>query len=701
MNFEYNKNIKNKIFKYDNINFNKILKSIFADEDYTAYIISDKKIGIINKNTILNNNYKDYINYNHPIIDPTKQSQKEIYNIALENNSFVFPIVNNGKIISEYIIKDKPTSIFSMDLNRWTLLYKNNSKIYNLLTFQKRHKIYITGSFGNTILEYLKKYNKFDCQILDKAFVSFKKALKEKCLIIDTDDGLSELKQKIVSYFKVCNKSNADYITLYNLTNESEALFFKSYIENNNIQTSFFVFPDIDKFTNLNIDEQFRIKFDKHYRFYYNNMNTPQIKSLVKKVFNETYSKKFIKSRDSLSGLIFKDGICCLQDNSNPFCKAFNGKRFTAFKTSYYKNCLSMFGACLVYGATVDDEHTIASYLQKLINDNLKDYEVNNYGARNLSVFESFRIATNLHSNPDDQFIFVIIEEEYEILKKFGFNKFFNFIQMFNKENLHDYFLDEPMHCNHIGMQKCAEYIYDNIQESLKIKSSVNQSNVQKGNKFNQKINEIATRIQEYINYLSQYKVDKEYCSLVLMHANPFTMGHYKLVEYASKHSDHVYVMLALNSGMFEPDDVAEMSTIACKDLKNVTVIRDRTDIIPRELFLPGYFERDDNPNGSGDTMGFIDFIGKVIKPALNIKERFLGSEPIDIFTKKMNEESHKNLPKYGIKSTEIPRFCNKQGIPYSAKTVRNALKRNDWATIENMVPPITAKILKKYKGLV
>ena len=167
MNFEYNKNIKNKIFKYDNINFNKILKSIFADEDYTAYIISDKKIGIINKNTILNNNYKDYINYNHPIIDPTKQSQKEIYNIALENNSFVFPIVNNGKIISEYIIKNKPTSIFSMDLNRWTLLYKNNSKIYNLLTFQKRHKIYITGSFSNTILEYLKKYNKFDCQILD------------------------------------------------------------------------------------------------------------------------------------------------------------------------------------------------------------------------------------------------------------------------------------------------------------------------------------------------------------------------------------------------------------------------------------------------------------------------------------------------------------------------------------------------------
>jgi len=704
------KDIETHIIQKNKINLHNIIINTFLDNDYITYVYDKNKfIGVINKNSLINfdKDINKIINLKYPTLKKGNIDYNNIYNLALENNAFNIPIIENEKIIKEYVIKDRPLSLFSMNKDRWQILYSENKKVSDYIKYKKTKLICICGSFSNDIKAYIdKSFPEYKTYTIDNSYQAFLKAIDNNALIIDTNDELKDLKTKILRcQNNLSNKENhSEYLTLYELCNFAELLYFKKFIMKNQIETNFFIFPNVETFKNLSQQEQYRIKFDKHYRYYYNNLQNDEILNLVKKVFGNTYSKEFIKSRNQLSGLEFKNGICYLQNNNNPFCKAINGTRYTTDKNSYYKNCIALFGACLAYGAMVDDSHTIASCLQRLINANIKDYEVYNYGARNLSLFESIRIATNLKLSKKDKMCFIIIEPEYEVLKNFDFkNNFFNFQEMFDEEkDMHDYFLDEPMHCNHICSEKLSNFIYNKIGNNLENKlSRSNSDTISKENLFKIKMNEIQERIDKYIEYLRQYHVDKDYCSLVLMHANPFTTGHYKLVEYASKNSDHVFVMLALESGMFNSEDVFEMASTACKDFNNVTVIKDRTDIIPRQLFLPGYFERDDNPNGSGNTLGFIDFIGKVIKPALNIKERFLGSEPVDVFTRNMNKESAENLPKYGIKSTEIPRFETPEGIPYSAKTVRNALKRKDWETIKQMVPPITEKLLHKYEDLI
>ncbi len=700
MNFkinEYNQ-IKNRVIQLSQINIFELTKEIFQDPSLIFFITkNDNYWGIINKNSVLSENF---IDTSYPVINDMEKIN-EFANIAIGKQLSRLPIIKDNKLVGECEIIEKITSLFSMSLERWNTLYSQNTIISDYLKYKKYSKIFFCGDFAKNIYEYTKSYLKdTKLQIIDDSLQTFlQSTLEENSLIIDTNSHLEKLKHGITSFQCLSNHYVAAFTTLYELCNQAELYFYvHSKLSN---QAFYFVFPNTDKFTNLSLQEQYRISFDHHYRYYYNHMDNPEIEKLVKKVFGTMYSEDFIKSRNELSGLEFKNGVCSLVDSKNPLCRAFNGIRFTTDKTMYYKHCICMFGACTVYGATVDDQHTLASSMQRLINENKQDYEMYNYGARNLSIYESLRILRTLHLTDDDKIIFLLLEEEQKQLEFYNVSNIFSLEQFFNSLTIHDYFLDEPMHCNHICMELLAKFIYSKIKNQLIMKGNSTQKiKVQLENEFKNQINSLENQIKLYQDYLRQFKVEKDYCSIVLMHANPFTLGHYKLVEYASKHSDHVFAMLALNDGMFAPDDVYEMAVESCKNLTNVTVIKDRTDIIPRTLFLPGYFERDDNPDVCGNTLGFIDFIGTVIKPALNIKERFLGSEPVDKFTQKMNEDSAKYLPKYGIKSTEIPRFENEDGIPYSAKTVRNALKRKDWTLIKKLVPPATEKILHKYEDM-
>lgn len=706
MDFKINEleNFKDRIIELKDLNVKSVLKNIFLDSSYTVYVLKNNKyIGTVNLKSLLNFDLNNIVDDNHLILNGEDVlNATEIFNHALTNNTFNFPIKIKGEIKKEYVVLERPKSLFSMDKERWKTLYLKNTKLSDYIN-SKYSVIAVCGSFATEITSYIKENCKnIKCNIISNSYEDFKSAVEKNVLIIDTNDELKELKTKLCNFINITNGKSCEYISLYDLCNNAELYYFKEFSEKTKVKSYFFLFPDVDTFINLNQQEQFRISFDKHYRYYYERLNSPEILSLVQKVFGDMYSDEFIKSRNHLSGLEFKNGICRLQDSNNIYCRASNGTRYTTDKSSYYRNCICTFGACFVYGATVDDSHTLASCLQRKINKEFMDYEIYNYGARNLSLYESLRIAYNLHLSEEDKLIFILTKYDYDAIKGLGY-PVVNLKEMFDAEkDLHDFFLDEPIHCNHIATEKISNFIFEKIKSDLKLKINANSEKpVQRENLFVKQFDENDEQVKKYIEYLRSFKVDKKDCAIVLMHANPFTLGHYKLVEYATKRHEHVYVMVAIESNIFCPEDIFNMVNESCKDFDNVTVIRDRSDLINRQLFLPGYFDRDDNPNASGNTLGFVDFIGTIIKPALEVNIRYMGSEPVDAITQNMNREMIEHLPKYGMSAVEIPRFETENKIPYSAKTVRNALKRKDWETIKQMVHPAAQKILKKYEDLI
>ena len=707
MNFEIknSKQLKNNIIDISAINISDIIHNIFFDPDYTIYTTKqDKYFGTINKTSLINNFFDQFksINQNYPVIDQNLiEKFQEIHQLATENQVKKLPIVIDGKINGEYYFLDSPLSIFSMNEERWEKLYSKNTKSIEYINSLNVKKICVCGKFGKSIVDYIKSYN-IQCDFIDNSYDTFCHAVKNYDFIIDVDYENFEFKKSILAMFQALNqeKISTKYINLYDFCNNVELFCFAKMFAQNKTKMFFFEFPAVDTFKNLNQQEKYRIAFDKSYRYYYANKNMPEIKNLLKKVLKKDYSDDFIKSRNFMAGLEFKNGICRLLDSNNDYCRSFNGQRQTTDIISYYDNNIYCFGACFMYGAVVSNEYTFPSCMQRLMNKYNKNYQLHNFGARNLLIPEIVRIINTLKINSNDILLFVLTSHEINMLNDFGINEnIFNLKEFFdNEKQLHNYFLDEPMHCNYICTKKIANFAFNKIKNILSSKKMQSKRDIQLENKFIENYDQIKSEAQKYIDYLSEFKVSwAKNSSIVLMHANPFTLGHYKLVEYASKHSDYVYVMLALESGMFAPSDVYEMAKESCKDFGNVVVIKDRTDIIPRELFLPGYLERDKSPNACGNTSGFIDFIGKVIKPALDVKQRFVGSEPVDKLTQQMNLESERSLPKYGIKHIEIPRFVNEKGIVYSAKTVRNALKCNDWETIEQLVPRPVVNILHKY----
>ena len=84
-----------------------------------------------------------------------------------------------------------------------------------------------------------------------------------------------------------------------------------------------------------------------------------------------------------------------------------------------------------------------------------------------------------------------------------------------------------------------------------------------------------------------------------------------------------------------------------------------------------------------------LDIFARHIAPSLNIKIRFVGSEPLDPFTQTFNETMLQVLPPYDIKVDIIERLQS-SGQPVSASRVRTLLKEGRLAETQSLVPMST-----------
>ncbi len=134
-------------------------------------------------------------------------------------------------------------------------------------------------------------------------------------------------------------------------------------------------------------------------------------------------------------------------------------------------------------------------------------------------------------------------------------------------------------------------------------------------------------------------------CGAVVMNCAPFTLGHQYLVDQARQACDWLYVfVLSEAKGMFPPEDRLELVRQGCQAYSNVSVHPTMGYLISNATF-PTYFLKDQNRGGEISCQLDLEIFASRFAPALGLRKRFVGTEPLDPVTGRYNEALQSFLP--------------------------------------------------------
>lgn len=168
----------------------------------------------------------------------------------------------------------------------------------------------------------------------------------------------------------------------------------------------------------------------------------------------------------------------------------------------------------------------------------------------------------------------------------------------------------------------------------------------------------------------------------VVMHANPFTLGHRYLVERAAAVCDAVQVFVLSEPGaMFSPETRLRLVREGTADLPGVFVSAGGAYLISRAT-LPTYFIKERAHIETVRADLDIALFGTRIAPALGISERFVGEEPFCPVTRAYNAALRALLPGMGVAVTELPRLGD-----ISASRVRALIEAGNLEAVRPLVP--------------
>lgn len=202
--------------------------------------------------------------------------------------------------------------------------------------------------------------------------------------------------------------------------------------------------------------------------------------------------------------------------------------------------------------------------------------------------------------------------------------------------------------------------------------------------------------LKHYCDYLASLRREGENGAIV-MNANPFTLGHRYLIETAAKEVNNLYIIVVKeNRSLFSYNDRKQMIIDGTSDLKNV-IICEGSDYQISNTTFPTYFLKEITDATDTQITLDLDLFSKHIAPALNIKKRFIGTEPKDILTNRYNYLIKRILPKTNIEVIEVNRLQNKSNVIISATTVRERLSSFDFHGAKQLVYPTTIPFLLSY----
>jgi len=180
--------------------------------------------------------------------------------------------------------------------------------------------------------------------------------------------------------------------------------------------------------------------------------------------------------------------------------------------------------------------------------------------------------------------------------------------------------------------------------------------------------------------------------SAIVMNCNPFTLGHQYLIETAAAQSGRVFVLAVQEELSVFPFDVrCRLICEGTAHLPNVRVIPGGRYVVS-SLTFPSYFTRDTQLANAHCAIDVEVFI-RHIAPALGVKRRYIGTEPLSPVTEIYNRTMKERLVPEGIDVIELPRL-EKSGEAISASRVRSLLSRGELETVKELVPVTTYNYL-------
>lgn len=192
-------------------------------------------------------------------------------------------------------------------------------------------------------------------------------------------------------------------------------------------------------------------------------------------------------------------------------------------------------------------------------------------------------------------------------------------------------------------------------------------------------------------NYLLSLKHGTGLQGAAVMNCNPFTLGHQYLLETAAAEVDslHVFVVSEDRSD-FPFRDRFELVRRGTQHINNLILHESGEYIISYSTF-PTYFIKSTADAQRINAELDLTLFGKRIANELNIKKRFIGTEPYCAVTNAYNECMKQVLPRFGVEVIEVER---KDGI--SASKVREALSHGKLELVKQLVPKTTYEYLIK-----
>ena len=195
--------------------------------------------------------------------------------------------------------------------------------------------------------------------------------------------------------------------------------------------------------------------------------------------------------------------------------------------------------------------------------------------------------------------------------------------------------------------------------------------------------------LEDYCKYLRAHRAD----GVLLMNANPFTLGHRYLLEQASLsfrdpegRRNLAIIPVKEDASRFPYTERLEMIRRGCGGLADVL---DGSDYQISAATFPTYFLKDLSDAAETQMRLDIDLFGRHIAPALGTTVRFVGTEPSDPLTARYNALMKEFLPGYGIQFVEIPRLADEQG-PVTATSVRALLDEGRFKEASALTPAST-----------
>ena len=140
--------------------------------------------------------------------------------------------------------------------------------------------------------------------------------------------------------------------------------------------------------------------------------------------------------------------------------------------------------------------------------------------------------------------------------------------------------------------------------------------------------------LEQYCDYLRAQALPGR-CGVVVMNANPFTLGHRYLLEQASAQVDHLYVIPVKEDVSEFP--YAERLAMIRAGAPDGVIVLEGSDYVISSATFPTYFLKDLSKAAETQMALDIDLYNRWIAPALGASVRFVGSEPFDALTNHYN----------------------------------------------------------------